>query len=394
MSQWPVMIVWLISCAVTIPMLVFIVECVAALWPRRTIQWERFPSRPRLAILVPAHDEALVITDTLATIRPQLQPHDRLVVVADNCTDDTVVLARAGGATVVERHAPDQRGKGHALAFGLAFLSADPPDVVIMVDADCRVAPHTLDRLGRYAVATGQPVQATYIMEPPIGEPPDLLISWFSFLIKNEVRPTGLDRLGWPCLLTGSGMAFPWSVLDRDMVASGKAAEDMRLAVDLALAGHPTCFCAEAHVTGLLPGKDEVAQAQRARWEHGHLETLLSHGPRLLLIAFRQRRFELAALCLELCVPPLSLLALLWVGAWGAALVFGSLHQVWTPAWLLAVVGGGMILCVIAVWARYARNDLSLYSLLYMPMYSLSKLPLYLLFLIKRQTLSKRTERQ
>ena len=51
---------------------------------------------PRLAILMPAHDEAEVIGATLGAIREQLSSRDRLIVVADNCTDDT-----AGNGTPV-----------------------------------------------------------------------------------------------------------------------------------------------------------------------------------------------------------------------------------------------------------------------------------------------------
>ena len=46
-------------------------------------------SRSRLAVLVPAHDEGAVLLQTISDIQMQLRPGDRLLVVADNCTDDT-----------------------------------------------------------------------------------------------------------------------------------------------------------------------------------------------------------------------------------------------------------------------------------------------------------------
>ena len=36
----------------------------------------------------------------------------RLIVIADNCTDATADIARDAGAEVIERTAPDNRGKG------------------------------------------------------------------------------------------------------------------------------------------------------------------------------------------------------------------------------------------------------------------------------------------
>jgi len=114
---------------------------------------------PPLAVLMPAHDEAAVIAQTVAVVRQQLRPQDRLLVVADNCTDTTAEVARAAGAEVVERTDHALRGKGYALAHGLACLAQRPPQVVLVVDADCRVAPGALQRLGAQAWRLQRPVQ-------------------------------------------------------------------------------------------------------------------------------------------------------------------------------------------------------------------------------------------
>ena len=59
-------------------------------------------STARVVVLVPAHDEAASIGTTLRALQAQTRRPDRVVVVADNCTDDTVAIARAAGAEVVE----------------------------------------------------------------------------------------------------------------------------------------------------------------------------------------------------------------------------------------------------------------------------------------------------
>ena len=59
--------------------------------------------RPRIAVLIPAHDEQLVIGTTLASVTRQLAAGDRLVVVADNCSDRTAEVARQCRAEVTER---------------------------------------------------------------------------------------------------------------------------------------------------------------------------------------------------------------------------------------------------------------------------------------------------
>src|SRR5205807_1654519 len=94
--------------------------------------------------------------------------------------------------------------------------------------------------------------------------------------------------------------------------ATGNIVEDMRLGIDLAAAGHPPCLCPQAEVSSALPSGDKAAVAQRRRWEHGHLQTLLTQAPRLLAAGLLRCRPGLFGLGLELSVPPLSLLFLLW----------------------------------------------------------------------------------
>src|SRR5262249_28274109 len=144
---------------------------------------------------------------------PQLAPGDRVLVVADNCADDTAAVAAAAGAEVVQRRDPMCRGKGYALDFGVRHLAQDPPDVVIVVDADCAVAPGALARLASECSAGGRPVQALYLMHAPPGAGLRTRIAAFAWIVKNKVRPLGGQRAGWPCLLMGTGMAFGWMQL-------------------------------------------------------------------------------------------------------------------------------------------------------------------------------------
>ena len=88
-------------------------------------------------VLVPAHDEETGLPITLAELRTQLAAGDRVLVIADNCTDGTARVARAAGADVLERTDAHRRGKGYALAAGVQALAAAPalriPRAVIRV---------------------------------------------------------------------------------------------------------------------------------------------------------------------------------------------------------------------------------------------------------------------
>lgn len=383
----------IIALFLLIPIAVLFVECTAAFLPSRDKTWEANSSRPRVAVLVPAHNEALGIGVTLETLLPQLTDQDRLVVIADNCSDETAAIARSLGATVVERNDSERRGKGYALDYGLRFIESDPPDVVVMVDADCIVHQGAIERIARLAVASNRPVQTTYLMEQPANPGPKDAVSALAFMVKNLVRSSGLERLGLHCLLYGTGMAFPWSAIAHVPLASGNIVEDMQLAVDLAMDGHPPVFCSEAKVIGRLPQQTEAAQGQRKRWEHGHLQTLLTQVPKLLKASIHQRRFDLLALALDLFVPPLSLLVMIWMAAVVGALFAGALGASWIPAIVLAIEGLLIFISIVGAWAKFGRADLPVQSLLAVPVYILWKIPLYLAFLVRPQKKWVRTER-
>ncbi len=381
-----------IALLLLIPIAVLLVECLAALLPSRR-QTVSPISRPRTAILVPAHNEAIGIQPVLAGLMAQLTERDRLVVVADNCTDETAAIARSTGAIVIERQDGDRRGKGYALDYGINYLAADPPDIVTIADADCLVQPGSLAKIADWAMATNRPVQALYLMERPAQPQPKDAVSAFAFRVKNLVRPRGLDRLGFPCLLTGTGMAFPWALLRDVKLASSNIVEDMQLGIDLAIAGTPPLFCGEAQVTGLLPQQNKAATSQRTRWEHGHLQTLLTQVPRLVKLALQQRRLDVLAIALDLSVPPLSLLVMFWLATACLTALVGFVGITWLPA--LALGGEGILLltAILVAWAKFGRAELPIQTLLAVPLYVLWKIPLYFAFLVRPQTKWVRTDR-
>lgn len=372
-----------------LPTLVFAVEVLAALpRPRRTPA----PPEPslRVAVLVPAHDEEHGIAATLATIAPQLRDGDRVVVVADNCDDATAAVARAAGADVFERSDATRRGKSFAVASGVTHLAADAPDIVIIVDADCCVEAGAIDALR--AAAVERPAQGAYVMRAPEGAPPARRLAELLFLVRNVVRPLGLQRLGVPCLLTGSGMAFPWSLIRNAPLASGSVVEDLQLAIDLAVDGTPPRFCGQARVTSWFPSGDAAAAQQQTRWLWGVMRAI-AQAPRLLLAALRHRQSSLIGLAAELAVPPLSMLFALWALVVALAALAGFWRHDWRP--LVAAVSGSSLcaLAVVAAWWRYARERVPLSVVLGAPLYALPALGAALVALVRRRQKWNRTAR-
>ncbi len=373
----------LLAVGLAIPCLVMLVECAAAS-PVSAYVTPTVGDRPRVAVLIPAHNEELGIGDTVAALRAGLGPHDSLLVVADNCTDRTAELAVQSGAEVVCRVDERRRGKGYALAYGVESLSRNPPDVVIVVDADCRVAEGGIERLAVEAVRLGRPVQAEYLLHPAGQPDTKTAISALALIVRNRVRPRGLHRLGLPCPLTGSGMAFPWRLLHEAPALKGNLVEDMVLGIELALRGAAPVSCPTVQVRSQLPPAAADQMTQRRRWESGHLQTLWTYGPRLLWTGLRRARLDLISMALDLMVPPLALLVMLLIGA-GAISALCAVLGGWTAP--LFALGGGTICLVVAVgiaWYRFARKTLPLRTLAGLPLYLTWKVPLYAAHLFHR----------
>ncbi|MEQ1566837.1 MAG: glycosyltransferase family 2 protein [Myxococcota bacterium] len=83
----------------------------------------------RVAVVIPALNEA----ESLPLVLGALPEGVRVVVVDNGSTDATAAVARELGATVV--FAP-RRGYGTAVLAGIAHLWAEPPEVLVILDAD------------------------------------------------------------------------------------------------------------------------------------------------------------------------------------------------------------------------------------------------------------------
>ncbi|AFY55946.1 glycosyl transferase [Rivularia sp. PCC 7116] len=349
----------------------------------------------KITVLIPAHNEEISIASTLETIIPVLKKQDDVVVVADNCSDRTAEIARSIGATVIERFDSLNKGKGYALDYGLQYMEAEPPDVVVIIDADCKVEQGAIEQLTECSISTNRPVQASYLMVKPDNSVSSKdFVSQFSIIVRNFVRPLGLKRLGVPSPLLGTGMAFPFSVIRSVNVASGHLLEDIKLGLDLNLIGHKPIFYPQARVTAYLPSSSQAAKSQKTRWIHGHLQIIQTYIPILLKQAILQKRFDLLPSILDLCIPPLTLAVMTWWGLMTISLVFALFQGLWMPAILSLSAGLCLFAGLFLAWAKFAINLIPLDKLLAVPLYVLGKIPVYLKFIVAPQKAWVRTERE
>ena len=357
----------LLAGVTSIPLLILTAETLAGL---------RIPKRvaantptPRTTVIIPAHNEEAGIAATIAAITPA---DCDILVVADNCSDGTANAARATGASVVERNDPAQRGKGHALAFARSALSGNPPDVIIVMDADCVPVGDALVRLANRVGQTNRAVQGRNELGVRADDPPMTRISNFAFSLKNVVRQRGLMRIAGTCVLTGTGMAVPWAQFRDAPLATSDSVEDLAIGLALVRAGELPLYVDDARVSS-PPASGKAAVTQRTRWEHGFISTALRIAPAML---FRQH-WPSFWLGLHLMVPPLALTfglaTLVLLALIGLGFVSG-----FVPAALLATVFGIAGLAVLGGWHAVGRDILPLGTLLRVPFYIAWKLPIYL----------------
>jgi cellulose synthase/poly-beta-1,6-N-acetylglucosamine synthase-like glycosyltransferase len=74
--------------------------------------------RLRLAVIVPAHNEELLVARSVLSLLAAATDSTSILVVAHNCTDKTAEHARAAGAEVLVYDDPAAKGKGFALRHG------------------------------------------------------------------------------------------------------------------------------------------------------------------------------------------------------------------------------------------------------------------------------------
>ena len=341
-----------------IPALTLLVEVIAAHLPCREkplIQAKRTFS---VAVIIPAHNESSGIISTIEDIRPQLGQRDRLIVVADNCTDDTAAIAERAGAEVIARNDLQQIGKGYALGWAIDHIKENPPDFVVFVDADCRVQSDAIAGLSEVCNRLQRPVQARFLMHSTTDSPINHRLAEFAFLLRNWVRPLGLKNLQLPVQLMGTGMIFPWHLIRSAPLASGHLVEDLKLGLDLAKLSKAPYFYPAVTVTSEFPVTHKGTDSQRQRWVQGHIGMILKNVPRLLVQSVAHGNLGLLALTLDLLIPPLSLLALLvvvmFVVTSVAALIGLSAASLVIAAFNLVIFAAAVTLA----WAKFGRDVL------------------------------------
>jgi cellulose synthase/poly-beta-1,6-N-acetylglucosamine synthase-like glycosyltransferase len=355
--------------------------------PRRSAADGATPeSSLRFAVAVPAHNEEIVIGETVARLCLMDYPPDRfdVHVVADHCTDATTEVARLSGAIVHERFEGPRGRKGYALAWLLTRLlgSAKDYDAVVVFDADSRVAPDFL-RLMNAALAGGvQVVQGRHVVANPQA-------SVFSALadadmrLNNRMRNQAKENLGLSARLMGDGMCFHRLALEQHPSGAHSLTEDREYGIHLVSCGVRVRYLPEAVSAGEAVVRWSDATDQRLRWYGGVFALQKHYLSPLLASAWRDRRLDAFDLALELLLPSFSTQSALAVGLVVLQVLLGRYQSPFS-------LGTSILLAISAFllpfWGLLAERApwYSFRALIYGPAYAAWRLWLGLLVRLRR----------
>ena len=388
-------VVMFISILVALPLAVFALEIFIAAFFKHTDEEVNFWKESKFDILIPAHNEEDIIKETITHLLEEGIEAESVLLVADNCSDNTSVIAKALGVRVIERYSDTEKGKSFALEFGFQhLLNVSSADVTVILDADCRITKTDLCRIANKALNTSRPVQAVYKMELDDDVGTKQRIQAFAWITKNLARPLAAHRLKIPVTLTGTGMAFPNSQLRQVNIASNSIVEDMKLGIDLTLLGYAPVLSPNSIVSSTFAQNQEASESQKKRWEHGHLLMILKEVPKLLLLSIGKLNLSYFLLALDILVPPLALLCITSVVLIALQILLCVFYGSWDVLIYFTGVFSLFIFSVLLAWFKYGRTYVSILDLVSIPFYIAKKMSIYTSFIANPEKSWVKTSRK
>jgi cellulose synthase/poly-beta-1,6-N-acetylglucosamine synthase-like glycosyltransferase len=262
-----------------------------------------------LVVIIPAHDEEQGLPQCLRSLAHAGAGPGEIVVVADNCSDQTARVAAENGARVIERRDLNFRGKGYALNHAFTLLKEEPISAFLVVDADTVVPASFLLTMRRRFLDGADAVQCRYLVRNPAGSLRTRLMN-LALIAFNAFRPRGRERWGLSAGILGNGFGLLRRVLEAVPYDASSVVEDLEYHLRLVRAGFRVEFVEETCVYGEMPLHGAGVKTQRARWEGGRLRMIREHAGPLArrVLAGESKMVEPL---LELLLLPLALHAVL-----------------------------------------------------------------------------------
>jgi cellulose synthase/poly-beta-1,6-N-acetylglucosamine synthase-like glycosyltransferase len=335
-----------------------------------------FPApRTRFGILIPAHNEELLIDRLLKSINKQ-DYHSgmiKTIVVADNCSDNTDKIGLENGARVLERRDDQHRGKGYAIKFALERIDMSEYDAIFIIDADSIIKNDLLMQLDK-ALRSGKKIIQCY---NGVANPEQ---SWFTRLlyvsrtIGNEIYHPGKQKLGLSSYLMGNGMCFSIKILMKYGWDAFTVGEDWEYYAKLVQAGEMVAFANKARVYHQESSSLKQATSQRKRWSSGRFAVAWKYGIGLFFRGLFERNIRKMDASLPLLFPNPSLgMNITIVGLILSFSIPSAMNKYNFALWFSSLVLLQIVIFIIGI--MYTRNKLNNFlSLFIAPLFLIWKM--------------------
>nr|WP_262905953.1 glycosyltransferase family 2 protein [Hymenobacter terricola] len=307
--------------------------------------------------MIPAHNEERLLPKLLASVQQLKYPAHRFrtVVIADNCTDKTVLMAKTAGVFCLERHTQRPSDKAQALRFAIEQLPVQAPfpaAVVCIIDADCVLdADYLLELDKMYSQPGAPPVVQSYRSVGNTFDSDVTVLDAAAEALRQWVQLGTRKWLGQNAFLFGLGCSMRATVFaELAALPLASLAEDKEWKVYLTAKNVRVGYCPTARLSYEVVTDAKAFRKQRNRWLAGYYRSLKTHGISMLLRGVKAGSPAQLDLAGDLLQPPRSILLL-------AAVVLGLLAFGFDQ---FALVSGWVWVGIIGAFGLYGALGLRL----------------------------------
>ncbi len=242
----------------------------------------------RFAAISCGRNEAAVIGQLVKSLKCQDYPSELLdvFVVADNCTDNTAVIAEQAGAIVFRRNNKVEVGKSYALDYAFKRIMDEYADKgyegFFVFDSDNLADSHFVSAMNA-AYDNGEQILTSYRNTKNFGS------SWISssyslwFLRESRYISGARSALDTSCLIGGTGFMVSARIIEEN---GGwpyhTLTEDIEFSSSSVVKGYKIGFCNDAVFYDEQPTTLSASWTQRLRWAKGFYQVALRYCSALL----------------------------------------------------------------------------------------------------------------
>ncbi|MGN0329543.1 MAG: glycosyltransferase family 2 protein [Lachnospira sp.] len=271
----------------------------------------------KYAFIIAARNENAVIGNLIDSIKNQNYPKELIdvIVVADNCTDNTAEISRQHGAIVYERFDSVKVGKGYALDYVFNKLAEENGDYTcydgyFVFDADNVIDVNYVREMNKvfdsgYRVVTSYRNSKNYDT--------NWITAGYSLWFLREAKYLNNPRmiLKTSCAVSGTGYLVDSSIIKQNNGwKCNLLTEDIEFSVTNILEGEKIGYCGNAVFYDEQPTTFRQSWNQRMRWTKGFYQVLFKYGKDLIKAMFKQRRMFVSCYDMLMTLAPATLFTL------------------------------------------------------------------------------------